>query len=271
MLLDQAAPFYVYDAQTAKPWHMTYNYRLLDDGSEGKVEFWWSASTQRITWTKSGTVSSEWHTTDGKTLTAVTGADISSMEHRLSSAVLFSYPKTQDYETGKWRLKLVTLNTSGNTFLCAAVVSAQSEADFKGDSLDGVGTAYCFDGQAAPNLLFTLMNHTIINIYSDNQKFQNHNVPRHIDIAYSGIKKLAADMADYQEISADDAAFSPPPEAREFQLETRKIPISSVPMPFDSSSATVHLSAGVASAYLLNKVPRSIPLMPKPRILLARC
>ena len=260
-LLDQAAPFYVYDSQTAKPWHLTYNYRLLDDegkpGSEGKVEFWWSAQTYRITWTKSGTVSSEWHTSDGKTLTEVTGAGISSMEHRLSSAVFFTYPKIQEYETGNWRLKLATLNTSGSTFFCAAVVSAQSEANFRGDSLDGVGTAYCFNGQA-PVLLFTLMNHTIVNIYSEIQSFQNHNVARHIDIAYTGTKKLAADMAEYQEITADDAAFTPSPEAKELGVESRRISILPGP-PVNAAPGTLYISSDIASRMLLEKVSPIYP------------
>lgn len=41
LLLDQAAPFYVYEAQTTKPWHLTYSYQILGDDSkpsgEGKL------------------------------------------------------------------------------------------------------------------------------------------------------------------------------------------------------------------------------------------
>jgi TonB family protein len=218
-ILDFVAPFYVYDAENARPWHLSYHYRLLDDqansSGEGKVEFWWSTNkSSRITWTKGNSVSSEWHTADGKTLKSVTGNDITGMEHRLSSAVLFSLPNAQDYETGEMRLKLVTLKNSGNETPCVALVSSKTVANFDSNTLNGVGTAYCFDSQA-PVLVSTLMNHTITNDYSHIRKFQNHNIAGHIDITYAGEKKLEAELESSTEIKPDDAAFTPSPDAKE--------------------------------------------------------
>jgi TonB family protein len=230
-ILDLAAPFYVYDADSARPWHLSYHYRLLDNqgksSSEGRVEFWWSTNkASRITWTKGNSVSSEWHTADGKTLKSVTGSDITGMEHRLSSAVLFSLPKAQDYETGEMRLKLVTLKNSGSETLCVALVSSKTAENFDSNDLHGVGTAYCFDSQA-PVLVSTLMNHTITNNYSHIQKFQNHNVAGHIDITYVGEKKLDAELESSTEIKADDAALTPPLDAKEPDQLSKTIVIRS--------------------------------------------
>ncbi len=246
-ILDLAAPFYVYDAENAKPWHLSYHYRLLDEqggvSGEGKVEYWWSTSKMtRVTWTKGSNVSSEWHTADGKTLKSVTGDDVTSMEHRLSSAVLFSFPSAGDYETGDWHLKLVTLDNAGNESLCVAVVSSKTGLDAVGNPLRGVGTAYCFDPKA-PFLVSTLMNHTITNSYSKVQKFQNHNIAGHIDIAYLGQKKLEADLEDYAEVAPDDAAFTPSPDAKEPVVEVRTIPIG----------------AGITPGMLLDRVPPVYP------------
>jgi len=225
-ILEMAAPFYDYESATAKPWHLSYHYRLLGSQgnvtAEGKVEYWWSPSKERrISWTKGSNVHSEWRTADGKTLQLVKGDDITSMEHRLSSAVLFSLPKAQDYGSGETSLKLVTIDNSGTVNLCVAMVPTRvaaaglmPRADSQTDGLHGVGTAYCFDSQA-PVLVSTLMNHTITNSYSHIQKFLDHNIAGHIDISYVGEKKLEADLEEFTEIKTDDAAFTPAPEATE--------------------------------------------------------
>jgi TonB family protein len=218
-ILDMAAPYYNYDSATAKPFHLSYHYRLLDNqgnvSAEGKVEYWWSpGNISRISWTKGNSVHSEWHTADGKFLQSVKGEDISSMEHRLSSAVLFSLPKAQDYESGDTSLKLVKIDNSGTVNLCVAMVPSNAAERFQADSLHGVGTAYCFDSQA-PVLVSTLMNHTITNSFSHIQKFLDHNIAGHIDISYVGEKRVEADLEESTEIKADDAAFAPPPDAQE--------------------------------------------------------
>jgi TonB family protein len=220
-ILEMAAPLCNYDSPTAKPWHLSYHYRLLGNqgnvSAEGKVEYWWSPSkVSRVSWTKGNNVHSEWHTADGKTLQSVKGDDITSMEHRLSSAVLFSLPKALDYETGDTSLKLVTIDNAGTPNLCVALISSRQglmpRTDAQPEGLHGVGTAYCFDSQA-PALVSTLMNHTITNTYSHIQNFQDHNIPGHIDISYVGTKRLAADLEESTEIGADDAAFTPSPDA----------------------------------------------------------
>ncbi|MGA3133729.1 MAG: energy transducer TonB [Terracidiphilus sp.] len=259
-ILDMAAPFYNYDSATAKPFHLSYHYRLLDNqgnvSAEGKVEYWWSPSKiSRISWTKGNNEHSEWHTADGRTLQLIKGDDITSMEHRLSSAVLFSLPKAQDYESGETSLKLVTINSSRAVNLCVAMVPSGAaatgllpRANFQPDGLHGVGTAYCFDSQA-PVLVSTLMNHTITNSFSHVQKFLDHDIAGHIDISYVGEKRVEADLEESTEIKTDDAAFTFPPDAKEPPV--RAVTVKTVPTmttPNDRVSAGIKPEPGALLA-----------------------
>lgn len=257
-ILEMAAPFYNYDPANAKPWRLSYQYKLLDSqgtvSAEGTVEFWWSPNQgRRITWTKGNNVHTEWRTSDGKTLQSVTGDDISSMEHRLGSAVLFSLPKAQDFASGETTLKLVRIENSGVVNLCVAQVPSKSAANSQADNLHGVGTAYCFDSQA-PVLVSTLQNHTITNSYSHIQKFLDHNIAGHIDISYGGEKKLEADLEECAEIKADDAAFAPSADAKEPPVQmitVKKLPIITSP--------NGEKNAGVKPGALLVRVPPIYP------------
>ena len=257
-ILEMAAPFYSYDSATAKPLHLSYRYHLLDNqgnvSAEGKVEYWWLPdNVSRVTWTKGSNVHSEWRTADGKTLQSVKGDDITSMEHRLSSAVLFSLPKAADYESGETSLKLVEIDNAGTVNLCVAMVPAKAAADFQPNGLHGVGTAYCFDSQA-PVLVSTLMNHTITNSYSHIQKFLDHNIAGHIEILYVGEKRVEADLEESTEIKADDAALTPAPDATAppVQMVTiRKVPIT--------TTQGGGISAGIKAGALLVRVPPIYP------------
>jgi TonB family protein len=261
-ILEMAAPFYNYDAATAKPWHLSYRYRLLDDqgnaSADGKFEYWWApGKVSRVTWTKGENAHTDWHTADGKLLRAVTGNDIAGMDHRLFDAVLVSLPKAQDYDSGPMSslmsLKLVTLNNAGSVNLCVAVVPTRSAADFHSDSLAGVGTAYCFDSQA-PVLVSTVQNHTITNSYSKIEKFMGHNVAGHIDISYVGQKKVEADLVEVKEIQADDAAFTPSPDAKEPPIQI--ITMKQVPITKGADGSTY---AGMTPGVVIERVPPVYP------------
>lgn len=254
-ILEMAAPFYDFDSAAARPFHLSYHYRLLDNqgsvSAEGRVEYWRSpGNVRRVSWTKGNNVHNEWRTADGRTLQSVKGDDITSMEHRLSSAVLFSLPKAQDYESGDTSLKLVQIDNSGTVNLCVAMVSSTAgllpRADFQPEGLHGVGTAYCFDSQA-PVLVSTLMNHTITNSYSHIQNFLGHNIAGHIDISYLGEKKVEADLEEATEIKADDAAFTPAPDATEPVIKKITIPITTGP------------NGGIRAGAFLFKVPPIYP------------
>jgi TonB family protein len=253
-ILEMAAPFYNSDSLQGEPFHLSYRYRLLDEQgkatTEGKVEYWWApGNVTRVSWTKGENVTSEWRTNDSRFLRAVKGDDISSMEHRLSSAVLFSLPKAQVYDSGQNSLKLVTINNAGSVNLCVAIVPANAAANVHPDSLAGVGTAYCFDSQA-PVLVSTLQNHTITNSFSHVQNFHGHNIAGHIDISYVGEKRVEADLEEATQVKADDAAFTPSPDAKPPAMQmitVKKLPVTATP------------NGGVKPGMIIEKVPPVYP------------
>lgn len=262
-ILEMAAPLYDYDPATAKPFHLSYHYRLLDDqgkaSSEGSFEVWWSPGNVSRSWKRGDNSHSEWSTDDGRFLQSVKGDDITSMEHRLSSAVLISLPKPQG-ESGQTDLRLVTINNAGSVNLCLASAPAKAppvglipSADFLPEGLRGTGTAYCFDGQA-PVLVFTLQNHTITNFYSLIQKFQDHNIAGHIDILYAGERKLEANLIQSGEVQADNAAFTPAPDAKEPVIHM--ITVKHAP---GSANSDGSIRAAIKPGVLLQKVPPVYP------------
>ena len=231
-ILEMAAPFYNYDPATAKPFHLSYNYQLLDAqgnaSAEGKVEFWSApGKMSRIVWTRGNNVFSAWRSADGKILQTVKGDDITGIERHLISAVLFSLPKPEDYQSGETSLRLATIDNSGTVNLCVAMVAANASAPFQPDSLHGVGTAYCFDSQS-PVLVSMLQNHTVTFSFRHIQKFLDHNIAGHIDISYTGEKKLQADLEESTEIQPDDANLTPSPDATE--PPSRKLAVQSLPV-----------------------------------------
>jgi len=224
-ILDLAAPLYVFNAENAKPWHLSYRYRLLEDqgtaGGEGKIDLWWSPNNvSRVTWTRGNSVTSEWKTPDGKKMKIAQGDVIHGMEAKLRDAVLFTLPEAKDYESGDRQLKLIRLNGPEGERFCVALVSPKMVLE--SNSLNGVGTAYCF-GSQKPVLVSTLMNHTITNEYSRIQSFENHNIAGHIEIVYAGKKSLEADLESSVEITANDAAFTPAPDAKEDNPQIKTI------------------------------------------------
>jgi TonB family protein len=231
-ILDLTAPLYVFNAENAKPWHLSYRYRLAEDQGtardSGKIDLWWSPNNvSRATWTRGDSVTSEWRTADGKRMKSAQGELIHGMEYRLSDAVLFHFPKAKDYESGDPQLKLIPLSGPEGERLCVALVSPNMTLE--SNSLNGVGTAYCFDSQK-PVLVSSLMNHTITNQYSRIQSFENHNVAGHIEIVYAGKKSLEADLESSAEITADDAAFTPTPDAKEDIPQIKTITVKPGPM-----------------------------------------
>jgi TonB family protein len=253
-ILEMAAPFYNFDSATAKPFRLKYHYRLLDNqgngGAEGKFECWWSGNVTRSLWTEGNNVHSAWRTSDGRTLQSVKGDDIAGIQLYLNRAVLFSLPNTQNYQSGETSLKLVEIDNAGIANLCVALVPSSAAVHFHADSLQGVGTAYCFDSQA-PVLVSTLMNHTVTNSYSHIQKFQDRNIAGHIDISYVGEKRVEADLEESTEIEPDDAAFTPAPDATEPVVKKVTVPITSI--------QNGGINAGITPGALLERVPLIYP------------
>jgi TonB family protein len=62
-----------------------------------------------------------------------------------------------------------------------------------------------------------------MNVYGKVLKFQNHYFPGDIQILYVGKKRLQATLEDLKEVEADDDAFTPAPDAKEFVLPATKV------------------------------------------------
>jgi TonB family protein len=100
------------------------------------------------------------------------------------------------------------------------------------------------------------MNHTITNSYSRIQKFLDHNIAGHIDISYVGEKRVEADLEESNEIKADDAAFTPAPDATEPPIHM--VTIKRVPITTASGGG---INAGITPGALLARVPPIYPPM----------
>ena len=222
-LLEMATPFYDYASPDMKPWHVRYHYQYYDENGlpvvEGEFDFWWSTTkVSRVSWTHGNQSHIEWHTADGRELRSVAGNDIASMEHRLYSALLPGFLKMKDSPSVGRQLKNFTTQYSSQQVVCIGSVK-QSATDTKIDSLDSVWPAYCFT-EHEPVLIASHENGSITNSYGQVQKFQNHNFASQIEISYVGKKKVEARLEDLSEVHADDAAFTPSTDAKEYVAQT---------------------------------------------------
>jgi hypothetical protein len=166
------------------------------------------------------------HTADGKELLSVTGQDVPGMDHRLYSALLAGFLKMKDSASGNPQLKYFTTEYASQQLAC--VGTARSSAELKLDSPNGIWPAYCF-GEHEPVLIASHENSSITNLYSQPQKFQNHNFAGQIEISYNGKKRVEAKLEDLSEVHADDAAFTPSPDAKEYAPQTHTIRVIAAP------------------------------------------
>ncbi len=243
-LLQLAAPYYDYASPDMKPWHIRYHYQYFDENglpsAEGEFDYWWSTTkVSRASWTHGDQTHSdqthgnqshiEWHTADGKELRSVTGNDVAGMEGRLSAALTPPFLKMKDSLSGDRQLKYFTIKGSSQHLDCIGSVRA-ANADVKIDSLGSVWAAYCFE-EHEPVLLASHENGTITTLYGQVRKFQNHNFPGQIEILYVGKKRVQATLEDLSEVHADDVAFTPSPDAKEYVLKIGVAVVSNSKLP----------------------------------------
>lgn len=225
-LVDMTAPYYDYVSSDMKPWHIRYHYQNYDEnglpGTEGQFDYWWSTNkVSRAAWTRANQSHVEWHTADGRELRSITGNDIAGMEHRLYFALLTTFWRMKDSPNNDRQPKFFTSPYLSKQLACVGLVKS-SAAGTKPDSLDSVWPAYCFDDHE-PVLIASHENGTITNFYSEVQKFQNHNFAGQIEIFYAGKKRVEAKVDELSEVHADDAAFTPSPDATEYKPELRTV------------------------------------------------
>lgn len=230
-LLAKAAPYYDYQSSEMKPWHVRYHYQYFDikgmPSAEGEFDYWWSAKVSRASWTHGTQSHVEWHSADGKEMRSVTGDDVTSLEHRLVSALLPRFAKTADFDSGDWKLKYFTMTYPSGTLDCAGSVRS---ADNRIASLHNIWPSYCFEGHD-PVLVASHENGTIMTFYGNNQPFHHHNFPGEIQIFYAGMKRVDANLEELSGVLAEDAAFTPSMDAKPYIQRTTMITVPIFQMP----------------------------------------
>ena len=213
------APYYDYAASGSNmtPWHARYHYQFFTvDGqlsAEGQFEYWWAKDkASKSAWSRGDQSRLEWHTPDGKELRLISGKDVDGIEHRLYFAFLPYFLKFVDPQSTE-QLKSFASQYDSKQLTCVGR-SRPAAAAAGADSLEIDWPAYCFDDHDS-SLAASHENSSIINIYDHVQRFQNHNFPGEIHILYGGRKRLDAKLENLSEVDANNAAFTPSPDAKE--------------------------------------------------------
>jgi TonB family protein len=232
-LIRLAAPLYDYASPDMKPWHIRYHYQSFDESGEatgdGTFDYWWSTTkVSRATWTQGDQSRTEWHTAAGKELDLISGTGIPSMTHRLYGVLVPGFLAMKDPQSDDRRLKYFTTKTSTTELACVGSVHTAG-ADRPITSLGAVWPAYCFLEQQ-PVLVASHENGTLMNVYGKVLKFQNHYFAGDIEILYVGKKRVQATLEDLKEVAADNDAFTPAADAKEFVPTTVKITANDIPI-----------------------------------------
>jgi TonB family protein len=217
-LIRRAAPFYDYASPDMKPWHIRYHYQAFDQSGqpegEGTFDYWWSAAKgSKATWTQGDHLRTEWHTIAGKQLNSGSGTGIPNLTGGLYRVFTPGFLTMKDPQSG-YRLKYFTAKTSTMELACVGSVRAEA-ADRAIPSLGAVWPAYCFREQE-PVLTASHENGTLMNVYGKVQTFQNHYFPGDIELLYVGKKRVEATLEDLKEVAAEDEAFTPSADAKEY-------------------------------------------------------
>lgn len=231
-LLATAAPYYDYQSSDMKPWHIRYHYQYYDDkgmpSAEGEFDYWWSTTkATKASWTHGTQSHVEWHSADGKEMRSVTGDDVTSLEHRLVSALLPRFAKAADFGSGDQKLKYFTMTYPSGTLDCAGFTRS---SDNRIASLQNNWPSYCFEGHD-PVLIASHENGTIMTFYGDNQPFHHHNIPGEIQIFYAGTKRVDANLEELSGVLAEDAAFTPSMDAKPYIQRTSVITVPQMQIP----------------------------------------
>ncbi len=225
--LTKVIPLYDYASADMPPWHIRYHLKDSKEGSptgEGSFEYWWSTNkVSKASWTIGGRTQTDWRMPDGKDLRLVTGGSSGAdgflgIDVRMIDELLPGFVKASTFPTHDHQLKGFTWTLPTHTFQCLASV-APANLDKKIESPATVFPAYCFtEGQ--PALVFSHENGTVTTLYNQPHIFHNHTFSDGIDIYYAGKKQVEASLEELNQVTADDPAFTPSADAKEYVVQT---------------------------------------------------
>ena len=216
-LLALATPHYDLSDPSLKPWHLKATYQLFDDNGnpsdQGTFEYWWaSPKVYRSTWSRAGSIHTDWHTADDKHFYVDSGKSISLFEYKLETAILHPLPEGADLDPAKNRLDREELKLSDIKFPCIMIVPIMPQHGRLQVVPLGLFPTYCFN-PSVPALQIRDSFGTIAEYLDRIVIMQGRYLPRDIKFFEGKQKVLTANVDIIDGISATDAAFAPAPTA----------------------------------------------------------
>ena len=214
-----AAALYDFSDPKQKPWHMKVSYQIYNEKGEqkdqGTFEYWWaSPDVYRTTWTRGGSVHSEWHLAGGKHAYVGSGPAMEYFEYRLRTALLAPIPSEEALDPAKVHLQKDDLHSGKLNIPCYMLVPNNlSSFGHKGalsSVPSGLFPTYCFD-PAKPILHANYSWGAVLTEYDRFSLVQSHVLPKQVDLYENGKKTLSAQVGEITGISASEEALVPPP------------------------------------------------------------
>ncbi|HEU5350402.1 MAG TPA: energy transducer TonB [Terracidiphilus sp.] len=259
-LLAAAAPYYDFSSPELKPWHLKATYQLFDESGkpteQGTFEYWWASPTvNHATWKRKDASESDWTTDKGVFTEIETGDGADYYEHALARELLAPLPNANEYAIANAGLKTQHLKKNNADIECVMVVPRKVGYDFLIPISMGLFPTYCLE----PRLDLLLASYSAGGLtvnFPQVVRTQGLYLAKQIELTERGRMVLTAAVVQVDAVSASDAAFTPPADAR-LVVPAENLGKSSRELP--KSGRSVSLGAGVAAGMLVHQV---IPVYP---------
>ena len=216
-----AGPFYDFNDDALKPWHLTVSYQLYDEAGkpaeQGTFQYWWaSPKVHRRSWSRPGAARSEWVTSDGKYAVLQTGTEITWFEKWLAESLLSPLPMVPQTGPTKLQMKRKTIKVAHTEFPCVVVTPLALGFTDKTES-----TSYCYD-PGTPLLRFMYSFGVLTTGFDRVGKTQGRYLPLGVAIAEGPRSILTAKVDSATPLYSEDPALTPDPNA----LKSEAMPVA---------------------------------------------
>jgi TonB family protein len=263
-MLETAASLYDFDSPDLKPFHLKGSYQLYGPkeilAGRGTYEYWWTApGVYRSSWTRPGAARTDWHTASGRNMSQASGDRLSFIEQQLQLLLFAPFPDVRKLDPRDFDLKKDQLG-SGKTALPCVDIKTHRRKDGTWPVLPGAA-AHFFCFEPGEPLLRLARDAEVLNFeFNSLKKFQNRILAGSITIAYGNQKLLAFTVDTIGPIAGDEAAVTPPadakpsaplglsgPSASQARLTKKAVPIYPEEAKAERISGTVVLDVMVGS------------------------
>lgn len=243
-----------------QPWHGKITYKLFDEQgnlkNQGTIEeFWVSPTKYKVTYASGSLSHSEFGTDKGAYTIGGAGMDIVPA-FEVQRGLLEPLPTPQEVMQNNYSFQEREMGQVRATCL--------QQQDIYGDTS---GPTFCLDPDA-PNLRVIVNRNSEDVLYSNPVKFQGRTLAGDLKFSAGELKNIESDPPAFSAhlemieplTNIDDAAFAPPPDAHAPVVIGAVL--SNVPPNFPNPAlmpTKVNVSAGVAQAMLVHKVPLQYP------------